>query len=58
MPGFITKNTVELLRFDIIHLISFYSAVNKLITDKTQTFFSLTAEHSDSMKYSLNKQLK
>ena len=33
----------------------FYLAVNKLITDKTQNIFSLTAEHSAFIKHILNK---
>ena len=33
----------------------FYLAVNKLITDKTQNILSLIAEHSGSIKYSLDK---
>ena len=33
----------------------FYSAVNKLITNKMQNIFSLTAQDSGLMKYSLDK---
>ena len=32
----------------------FYLAVNKLVTDKTQNFFSLIAEHFGFIKYTLN----
>ena len=35
--------------------ILFYLAVNKLITEKMQNIFSLIAEHSGFIRYTLNK---
>ena len=45
---------MELAHLKVLTLV-FYSAVNKLIIDKRQNIYSLIAEHSGFIKYTLNK---
>ena len=42
---------MELTHLEDVHLVLFYFAVNKLITDKAQNIFYLTTEHSDFRVY-------
>ena len=51
---------MELAHFAVVYLVcflfNFYLAIDKLITDKMQNIFYLTAEHSGFIKDTLNKQ--
>ena len=46
---------MKLSHLEDVHIVLFYLAVNKQITDKTQNIFSLIAEHSGFREYFLDK---
>ena len=48
---------MKLAPLEDVHL-HFYLAVNTQFSDETQDIFLLIAEHSDSIKYNLNKQYR
>ena len=48
---------IKLSHLKDFHFDFFYSAVNKLMTAKTQNIFNLLAEHSYFTEYSLFRQI-